>query len=207
MDNVRDMGIEQIVDRLREYLRAADMGEVNATSLNAMRDIFGDIIAHRFGPGCDCPVVAEVLDTRREKAHIIRVPHAHRIRDSHTLDGASLSEVMESLDLMMLTASNAVRSVTAEISYQEQGREKQARHIAKCTGLRRWGESVADENPGLSRLLIRFAQEAVFPTVLDTDLAESLGFDPAYLQDLLDPSRIEDLTAHLCAMAHERGYD
>jgi len=207
MDNVRDLGIERVIGKLRDFLEDPEMDTVSAASLDALRAIIGDILRARYGDGDALQSVAvEVADGRRERIHQIRVPHAHRIRDPHGVDGASLSEAMESLELIMLTASNAVRSVAGEIASQETGREMSARHVAQCAPIRRWGESLSEVHPGLSRMLISFAEEGVIPRIIAAEDARTLGFDPGLFQALLDPSRKGDLTAHLRAMAVESGF-
>jgi hypothetical protein len=201
MNNVKNMGIERILDELRTLLT----GDSRPEDLPDLRRILQDIIFQKFtGEDGESRIAAEVYDAGREKITLIRMPHAHRIRDPYGVNGASLSEVMESVDLMAITASSAIRSVVAEVAHQEEGRQWLARHIVSCTQVRLWGEALAEERPHLSRMLITFASEGTAPRVIDADDARRLGFDPEYFQSLLDPENFDILKESLIAMAEAK---
>jgi hypothetical protein len=202
---VAHLDTERFIDQLRAYLDAPEGGEVNSDTLEATRQIIADLVGLRFARDNKAEsVIAEVYDSNRERLRIIRTPHPHKIRDPHGVDGASLAEAMESIELLVLTTSDAVRGIAAEISHQETAREARARHIAMCEPVRRWGESLLHDQPRLARILIGFATEARAPTMLTEDESCCLGFGHTLATQLLDPTRIDDLTAYLIEMARAK---
>ncbi len=199
---IPDIRIARFIDRLRVFLNDPEAGALNAANLEKARELFAELLALRFeGSGRASDILAEVYDCRRERLKIIRTPHPHMIRDPHGPDGASLSDAMESIELLMQVTSEAVRGVAAEVSHQETERQSRARHVARCEPVRRWGESISMDHPRLSRILINFATEVSAPTMLTEEESNCLGFGHELATRLLAPERFDDLTEHLIEMA------
>lgn len=199
---VPDIRIARFIDRLRVFLNDPEAGALTADNLERSRELFTELLALRFeGSGRASDILAEVYDCRRERVKIIRTPHPHMIRDPYGTDGASLSEAMDSIELLMQVASEAVRGIAGEVSHQETERQFRARHVARCEPVRRWGEKIATDHPRLSRILITFAGEAQAPTMLTEAESDCLGFSHDLATSLLAPERFEDLTEHLIEMA------
>jgi hypothetical protein len=202
---VAHLDTERFIERMRVFLDAPDGGEVTADSLEATRQLVSGLVSLRFGADDRVQnVIAEVYDCSRERLRLIRTPHPHRIRNPHGVDGTSLAEVMDSIELLVLTASDAVRGIAAEVSHQETEREARARHIARCEPVRRWGESLLQDQPRLGRILIAFATEVRAPTMLTEEESICIGFGHELATELLDPARIDDLTTYLIEMARTK---
>ncbi len=202
---VVNINTERLLDKIRTFLNDPQGGTVNQMNLQSMRTLISEMIALRFWSDEKvCDVTAEVYDGSRERVRIIRMPHPHMIRNPHGVDGASLAEAMESIELMVLTTSDAVRCIAAEVAHQETDREARARHVARCETVRRWGEGLADDMPRLSRMLILFATDGTVPTMLTEEESRALGFEHEFAIDLLTPENADDLTSHLIEMAKEK---
>lgn len=196
---------DRLIEELRDFLnrpgKGASPGEV-ATFRRMAADLADAAFEMEAGQGA--PVAFEVFDARRERVYTLRAPHMHKIRDPHAPGGVSLGEAMESLELVALTSSQIIRSVTAELAHQESDREAKARHIAVCDPVRRWGEHVAEHFPRAGRLLINYAIEGVMPSMIPAEDAAAIGLAHQDLAWLLGPSGAQDLRARLVAFATQR---
>lgn len=190
MEKPEDLNVMRILKDMKAFLDKAENEGPGPASLLELRELFQDIIDVKYGESESGSLVSfEVFDAKNDDIKIIRTPHLHRIRDPHSPGGASLSEVMESIELMAVTASNAVRSMAGEISFQEREREQLARHIAMCVPVRKWGEKLQETHPQLSRMLILYACDGVTPKLIDAQDASYLGFNSEFLSSLLNPTR------------------
>jgi hypothetical protein len=203
--SVKHLENERLLSDIRSFLEAGGDAPSDAARICELRELVGRLVGASFTRSeGEAQVVAEIYDARREKVETIRVPHLHQIRNPHAPGGTSLAEAMESLELVAITASQAVRSIASEIAHQESDREKRARHVALCDPVRRWGELLMDQHPNTGKMLIDYAMNRVMPSVIDADDAVNMGL---YVKDfdwLLAPDDDEELRVRLIEIAKER---
>lgn len=88
------------------------------------------------------------------------MPRIDRILDPEDPSGATLADVMRSLDVAVQENASLLRSYIGLVEEKQERRQRLMRHRARCEPIRKWAETTESLSPGQRVRVLEFCREA-----------------------------------------------